>query len=262
MNKEPQTNAELVAGLRKKYPKLNCLETLEKKMADLNPDGGYTIGPAQADAKQIKNSQIVVKEMAVKKVTKVNENGENNAKPVPHLPTVRIVPNLPTMRKVFTKGRLLMRHYVQWWMTYGNAAHNMPGGREYKRSEIQQWKWTIAVHNEKIEEAIAAFQNKAVDAVVLMMPIVKTDPPKVKESKPIVRKRKNVKKAKSKAIVKIVKKVIPKAITKEIVPSKKKAITEANPKVMVEQKDKKRKRTTKTIEDPLSESSSDFSYAN
>ena len=92
MNKEPPTNAELVAGLSKSYPKVNCFEALEKKMAALNPKGGYTIRHAKADEEQIKNSQIVVKETAVKKVTKVNENGENNAKPVSYthltLPTI------------------------------------------------------------------------------------------------------------------------------------------------------------------------------
>ena len=88
-------------------------------------------------------------------------------------------------------------------MTYGHVAHNMPGGREYQRSEIQQWKWTISDHIEKIEEAFAARENKAYDAVILMMPMMKPDPRKVKKSKPIVKK--TSKKAKPKAIVKIVK---------------------------------------------------------
>ena len=136
MNKEPPTNAEIVAGLRKSYPKLNCLEELDTKMAALNPKGGYTIRPAKADEKQIKNSQIVVKETAVKKVTNVNDNVEKNAKLVPHVPTTRTVVKLPTMRQVFTHGKLLRRNYEQWWMTYGHVAHNMPGGREYQRSEI------------------------------------------------------------------------------------------------------------------------------
>ena len=42
MNKEPPTNAELVAGLSKQYPKLNCLEALEKKMAAAQPPENKT----------------------------------------------------------------------------------------------------------------------------------------------------------------------------------------------------------------------------
>ena len=258
MNKEPPTNAEIVAGLRKSYPKVTCFEALEKKMAALNPKGGYTIRPAKADEEQIKNSQKVVKETAVKKVTCVNDDVEKNAKLVPHVPTTRTVVKLPTMRQVFTHGKLLRRNYEQWWTTYGHAAHNMPDGREYTLSEVRKWKWTNAFHEDKIEEAIAVSENKAYDAVILMMPMMKSDPRKVKKSKPIVKK--TSKKAKPKANVKPVKKVIPKAITKEIVPTvNKKAITQEKRKVIVEQEDKKRKRTVKKIEDPIEDPYSDSS---
>ena len=50
MSKEPPTNKEILAGLTKQFPKMNCLEALDKKMAARNPNGGYTLSALVAKA--------------------------------------------------------------------------------------------------------------------------------------------------------------------------------------------------------------------